>query len=696
MKKMALVVLLLLFTSPVFAETIIHVKADSITRYKKINSYFAKGNCLIYDDTYKLTGDKAQFNKLTYIADIEGNVNLTDNSGNWIKGTRGIFNFSSYRGFIDNAVMFIKSDELYIKAKRIIISDKNKYYVDNAVITGCKCDKFLKGDKNAHPKWSIKAKHNYIVKGDYIFSYPVTFKARNVPVFFTPFLTKNINTKRKSGFLFPSLGYSSKNGFKYEQPFFWAISDSQDATITPFTYGRAGYGLFSEYRFYWTKNSKGKWNVTLFKEKKSYGKSTVKKKRLSIKATQNVDLKKYGTFSYDLNLVNDKDNLRVINNDNMELTSSRYTKSTASYYVSKNEYSLGINSYYYQDLIAENNKSTLQTLPEIKFSIVNKKLWKNLTLDLSDTASNNFRIKGKRGYDNNLTAALSYPFKISYFSIVPKIGEHYLYAYWKDTNLNKKYSERAFIPFYSIEAKTGIEGIFLNNNKSGFKGVRHTMTPSLKYQYIPYRKYKFPDFVSTYSKTNTVTATLENTVTGKYINDSKADYRELLYNKISQDYDFAKANHIPFPPIYEETRLSPFKDITFSSKAHFSTYKGMFKDSDEDLNLTFNNYGISAGYIMSRDTNYKRVDESLKSKVFIYPIKKLYLYAYIEKSIFNHYYPQRKLGFMYNEDCWGIGLDLYVNEIPEEQDNGDYERRKNTGFWLTFVLKGIGEIKRQY
>ena len=675
-----------------------HIKADNIIYDKKHNTYYANGHCLIYNSTYTIKSDKASYDRKTQTVNLQGNIMIEDKNKNWIRGSDAVINLSTYKGFVDNATMFTHNNKMYIRAKRIILQSKNKYYMADGIITGCRCSGFIKGKKGIYPKWSVSAKHTYLVKNDYIFAYPAIFRARSVPLFFLPVLYKGLSNKRKTGFLLPAAGYSSRNGFEYEQPFFININKSQDITLNPFIYSKAGKGIKVKYRFYWTKNSKGTWESTLFKEKNPYGTSQNKKLRITLKANQYADLGNYGNFNYDLNIVNNKDNLRVLNKDDIELTSDRYTKSTASYSISDNAYSLNINGYFYQDLVSDNNRATLQKLPEIKFNITNKKLWKNLTLDFAETAANDFRIEGNRGYSNTASGFLSYPFKVSYFNIVPRIGAHELYAYWENAPYNKHSSRRSFIPDYSIQAKTSLYGIYLTSNKTGLLGFKHIITPTLTYQYIPYRdQSKFPDFVSTYEKTNLTTMTLENSIISKTKENGKIKYREVFYNKISQGYDFAKTNHFPFPPIFEETRFSPLEYLIFSSKAYFSTQKGKFVDSDESLNIKEKRAGASFGYVMSRYAdNMSMSDESAKMMLYVYPVKSLYTYVYIEKSLHNGYYPQRKVGFMYNEDCWGLGIDLYINEIADENDDGTYSRKKNTGFWITFVLRGLGAIKRQY
>ncbi len=686
----------------------VDIKAGNIIFYNKINTYFGKGGCKIVNGKYLLKSDRVSYNKITHIADLEGNVYLEDGAGNWIKAEKSVINISTYKGFADNAVMFIKNRGIYVRASRIILNGKDKQYVKNAHMTSCRCSKFIGGDKDAHPKWTINAKKTYIVKNDYIFSYPALFKVGKYPVLYTPALYVGINKKRKSGFLWPSVGYSNNDGFQYEQPCFIDINDSEDITLTPIIKTKSGYGLTSEYRFYWNRDILGDWEIDLFKEQKSPWGTNEKKKRVNINAKQNMNFHEYGSLLFDVNLVNNKDNLRVMKNDDMELSNNRYTKSTAAYYLSKNEYSLSINGYYYQDLIADNNRTTLQKLPEIKFDITDKKLYRNLTLGMSNSLTNNFRISGNRGYELSSSPFLSYPFKISYFNVVPKAGLHYIFSHWKNTFENYNRTKKAIVPEYNISFNTTIDKIYLNNNYTGLTGLKHSVIPALSYTYIPDRSQEFPDFVTTYPKTNALTFVLENSLTGRYNSNNKPYYREIFYNKLAQSYDFDKdayspyydfrnPGHSAFSPIYSDTRLSPFDHITFSSKEHFDYTKGMFMDSDESLNINYKNEGFSTGYVMIRDkSSYKRTTDSVKGKVYFYPYDSLYIYTYIERSLLDKFYPQKKIGFYYKEDCWGFGIDLYDNKIPEEQDDGSYKRKSNVGFWIALTLNGIGEIKRKY
>ncbi|WP_035587007.1 LPS-assembly protein LptD [Hippea jasoniae] len=696
MRKIVLTILFFLFAIVSHADNAIHIKADHISFNKQTNTYTAYGNCTIINDNITVNADFVSYNTTTYRLEAKNNILITFKNGDWIKGKYAIINYSTYKGFVDNAVIYTKSNNLYTRAKKVILYDKNHYYLKNGVITSCRCKDFIDFKEGAYPKWSIWAKNTYIKKDDYIFAYPVVLQARSVPVFASPFIRRSLNKKRKTGFLMPQLGFSSKDGYQYIQPFFINISPSEDITLYPFSFSRLGDGIKGQYRFYWTKHSKGEWNITILKEKKPFGTNENKKTRINLKAQQWADFGKYGYFKYDINIVNNKDNLKVINQNKLTLSSDRYTTSKASYYIAKNSYYLSLYAYYYQDLIAKNNKETLQKLPVLEFGAINKKLYKNLTLDFSQTLSNNFRITGNRGYYSLTEAFLSYPFKVSFLNITPKAGFHEIYANWKNSDTNQKFSRKSFVPDYSITASSSIYGIFLTNNKKGFLGLKHTITPTISYHYIPKRRQDFADFVPTFSKTNEINFTLENSLNAKFFEDNQTRYRKVFYNKISIVYDYTNSYKTRIKPIYEETTIKPFDFLSFTSQAHYFIHKHTFIDSTETVSLSFDRAGLSAGYTMSKPyPDLNMTDESINGKVYFYPTKKLYTYASFEKSIIHSYYPSKKFGFLYTDDCYSIGLDFYFVRTPTLENN-TYKTTLNKGFWITLTLNGLFSIKKQY
>ena len=57
-----------------------------------------------------------------------------------------------------------------------------------------------------------------------------------IPILYLPWISFPLNDARKSGFLFPELSSSSRNGGILAVPWYWNIAPNQDATFTPTTY----------------------------------------------------------------------------------------------------------------------------------------------------------------------------------------------------------------------------------------------------------------------------------------------------------------------------------------------------------------------------------------------------------------------------------------------------------------------------
>lgn len=69
-----------------------------------------------------------------------------------------------------------------------------------------------------------------------------------IPVFYFPWLRFPIDNARHSGFLFPSIGYSSSDGIELSTPYYLNLAPNYDATITPNLVQHQGAGVDIEIR----------------------------------------------------------------------------------------------------------------------------------------------------------------------------------------------------------------------------------------------------------------------------------------------------------------------------------------------------------------------------------------------------------------------------------------------------------------
>ncbi len=74
-------------------------------------------------------------------------------------------------------------------------------------------------------------------------------KIYNVPILYAPWFKFPIDDRRTSGFLFPAIGMSSRNGFDYLQPYYLNLAPNYDATLYPRYMSSRGFMLGSEFRY---------------------------------------------------------------------------------------------------------------------------------------------------------------------------------------------------------------------------------------------------------------------------------------------------------------------------------------------------------------------------------------------------------------------------------------------------------------
>jgi LPS-assembly protein len=85
----------------------------------------------------------------------------------------------------------------------------------------------------------------------------VRLEFQGVPIFYTPWISFPVGNQRKSGFLFPTLGGSSRGGNALSVPWYWNLAANYDDTITPTYDTSRGFKLDNEFR-YLGESSKGK------------------------------------------------------------------------------------------------------------------------------------------------------------------------------------------------------------------------------------------------------------------------------------------------------------------------------------------------------------------------------------------------------------------------------------------------------
>ncbi|MBN2383273.1 LPS-assembly protein LptD [bacterium] len=160
-------------------------------------------------------------------ATMEGNVELRFEQ-DYITADRGIFEFDTKELHLENCQGIIQP-ELFFEAEILERlypdpdTERGRYYFKNVLFTPC---------SQLVPQWSMQAREVYATAEEYMHLYGTAFLIHNIPFLWFPYWFYPIKTERSTGFLVPSFGYSTRDGWRFKNEFFWAITDHMDLTLT--------------------------------------------------------------------------------------------------------------------------------------------------------------------------------------------------------------------------------------------------------------------------------------------------------------------------------------------------------------------------------------------------------------------------------------------------------------------------------
>ncbi|RZD17006.1 MAG: LPS-assembly protein LptD [Candidatus Acididesulfobacter guangdongensis] len=219
--------------------TRINIVADKIIYYKKYSKYIITGNVLITRRHFRLYADKVVYFYKTGFAIATGHV-VAYSKGSVTKAKElKVYLKNRYGDIYDSHIHYIKKN-IFIYGQKITHKAKGFYQVQNGYITSC---------RRKPPSWKLYSSFSDIYVGNYAFSYNSLFYIHNVPVLYFPFMVMPIKTKKSSGLLIPTAGYSSLTGYQAGDGYYFDLGQSQDLTYNLNYYSFLGVGNSLKYRY---------------------------------------------------------------------------------------------------------------------------------------------------------------------------------------------------------------------------------------------------------------------------------------------------------------------------------------------------------------------------------------------------------------------------------------------------------------
>jgi LPS-assembly protein len=228
----------------------IHIETDDAVLNIDLDAVL-KGHVTVRQDERSLEADEVTYDYVTDRLNVKGRVNFLDPKLR-VRSEAGSYETLGGATF-DQANFDIPARNGRGYAKDIDLHPDGKIDLFQVRYTTCPV---------GNEDWQLQAKTIAIdTKAQEGVGRGVVMRFKDVPVFYTPYISFPLGDERKSGVLFPSMGHSSNNGYELEVPYYLNLAPNYDLTLTPGVLSARGVQLAEDFRFL-TASSRGQIDAT--------------------------------------------------------------------------------------------------------------------------------------------------------------------------------------------------------------------------------------------------------------------------------------------------------------------------------------------------------------------------------------------------------------------------------------------------
>ncbi len=613
----------------------VNVLADHIEQVGPDGLTIATGNVEITRGSSRLTADRVEINRETGDAVAQGKAIFYDGQDRLV-GDRIDYNLKTGTGVVYNGSAF-SSPYYRLSGERMERVGEGVYNVRRGVFTTCEGDP---------PLWSFRLGRATADLDDYVVGRDVSFWVQKLPLVpWMPFFAAPIRRERQSGFLLPTLGQSSQKGFFARVPFYWAISDSQDATFALDPYSKRGVGLDAEYRYVLSENNRG--IVQGFGIRET---ATDNDDRGQFTLKHDWQISQRWSFRADVNMVSDDDFFREYG-DRLHERSAQRAQSNVSASWRGESWNLVANTFWYQDLTQE-RPVELQRLPEIKFNGVRQPVpgTPGLLYETESSFTNFVRIVGSDGQRIDLHPRMFLPIPVAgYFTVTPFVGGRG--TYYSTRVVGQRTTRDGGIPVevtkddpfvrglgeWGGDLETRAARIYDTGGTAGMSALQHLVEPRVNVTWIRgANQGGIPQWdpgggainalsapladlgIDRLGRISRVTYSLTNRLNGKTVagEGQQAVRWELMRFVLAQTYDLPP-NHTSrqLGNLTGDLLIQPNQYLRLRGDAAYNVYGEGFKSFNTDLSATLWDITATTGTRFDNQAKIEFVRGELQAKI---------------------------------------------------------------------------------
>ncbi len=235
------------------------ITADRLIHQQKPETVTAEGDVVLVRaagtaDEMRLTADWLLFSVVDRRIKARGHVFL-DTGEEKVSAEEVDISLDEEKGVLYHTRIKIPGNSLTFIGDTARKTGPYTYSFENGLVTACPFE------AGKSPPWSIHAADTELTVEGYAALKDVTFHIKNVPVLYSPYLLLPAKTARQSGFLFPEVSHSQRDGMGLIAPFFINLTASSDATLYPGYLTQRGGFAGAEYRYIAGPESAGTFRI---------------------------------------------------------------------------------------------------------------------------------------------------------------------------------------------------------------------------------------------------------------------------------------------------------------------------------------------------------------------------------------------------------------------------------------------------
>ncbi len=565
------------------------ILADRLEQVTADNLLIATGDVEITRGTARLLADRVELNRETGDATAQGHVVFYDGEDR-LTGERIEYNVKDGTGVVYQGRLQV-APYYRIGGQRLERLGPEVYRIRRGVFTTCEDDE--------SPPWSFHFGEATADLDNLIYGTNASFWVKEIPLIpFVPFFAAAIRRERQTGFLAPEVGSSTRKGAYAHVPFFWAISDSQDATLALDYFSSRGVGGSAEYRYVLSERQFGSMSGFFVDE-----------------VYQRGDLRGYGRIRHDwslgpgsnvrvdLNGVSDDGALRIYEDSSSRRLAQR-ADSNVFYAHSWPNWNLLVRAYAYQDLTTA-EPVELQRLPELTLEGVRQPLpgLPGFLYELRTSATHFSRELGSDGTRVDLHPRLSRPIPLQgWATLTPFAGGRL--TYYDRTVTGAGFKNGIYIEHTSDEptwrrlgeigadAETRATRVYGADGFWGLRSMLHSIEPRVHYIRIFGRNFStapvWTDVIDRVPEANWLEYSVTNRLRGRTLapDGTEAARPELVRVRVAHAYDIGNARP---GNLAADVIVQPTTVLSFRSDVSYSVQHGTFQAfmTDVTLNLPY-------------------------------------------------------------------------------------------------------------